>query len=619
MAISPRRYLLIACLLIAPLLVAVFCLGGSQICRAHGGHNYKPPPKPVVPRWQPSPGTPPGGPGVGGPSTPGPTAPTGPSTGRPSTTGGNTRPRGAGAFTKRSRPLTGPTNTWEYWWARNRYQFIDLSNKRYRSRGAITVSNDPDASLAEARKTLTNRAIATLRLFLDDSSARVKRAAMIALGRLKDTRSQDKIIGALQDGNQLVRTAAVLSLGMSGSGQARYNLLHLAQGSEFASKLVGQAVPPPEMRAFAEISLALSNAMGIGSVLERVALDANCDNQIRAVALEGLGLLGSEKAVKFLIDFANKKRLDYRLQSATAIAMGKTHDPLVLPSLQKFLASSQMQIRQSAAIAMGQAATPGDATTIAQLFRAFSGTADISLKGFALISIGTIGGPEAIKNLKMALKRGTTNDYPWAAIALGIAVSKAHNESMPNSMIERLKSSRNRSYQGATAVALGIGRCKKAVNELSRLMHEGDDPYLRGYCAIALGMIGDPSAIGSLQRALLVKNLPQLNTQAAVALCLLRDFGSIDALLSVLLNDNNEATVAMAAKSLTYLGDLSVARSLLDFLNKEWSNEMTYMYVMELLSKILTGQKAPFLDPVAMGSNHLNEFPIIQVLLDFGI
>jgi len=615
---SPQKCLLCACLLIVPVIVAIFCFSGGQNCNAHGTHNYKPPPPPNIPRWQSTPGAAPGGPGVGGPSTPGPKAPTaGP--GGPSTTGGGTRSRGAGAYTKKARVLTGPKNTWEYWWARNRYQFIDLSNDRYRSRGATTLSNDPDASIAEARKKLRGRAIATLRLFLDDSSARVKRAAMIALGRLKDTRSQDKIVDALQDGNQLVRTAAVLSLGMSGSGQARYNLLHLAQGSEFASKLTGQAVPPPEMRAFAEISLALTNAMGIGSVLERVALDRTCNDEIRAMALEGLGLVGNEKAVKFLIDFAKRKKLDYRLQSATAIAMGKTHDPLVLPSLQKFLSSSQMAIRQSAAIAMGQAASPGDATTIAQLFRAFGGTADISLKGFALTSIGTIGGPEAISKLKMVLKRGTTNDYPWAAIALGIAVSKAANESMPNSLIERLKNGRNRSYQGATAVALGIGRCKKAINELSRQMHEGDDPYLRGYCAIALGMIGDPSAITSLQRALLVKNLPQLNTQAAMALCLLRDFGSIDTLQSLLFDDQNEATVAMAAKSLTYLGDLNVARSLLDFLNKRWSNEMTYMYVMELLSKILSEQKTPFLDPVATGSNHLNEFPVVQVLLDFGI
>ena len=329
MATSQKRYLLFACLLSALFMVAIFCLAGSQICRAHGSHNYKPPPPPPpsIPRWQSSPGALPGGPGIGGPSTPGATAPSGPTTPGPATTGGPTRSRRSGAFTKRARALTGPTNTWEYWWARNRYQFIDLSGHRYQSRGATTVTNNPDKSLADARKALTDRAIRTLRLFLDDDSARVKRAAIIALGRLKDERSQEKIIGAMQDGNQLVRTAAVLSLGLSNSGQARYNLLHLAQGSDFASKLVGQAVPPPEMRAFAEISLALTNAMGVGNVLEKVALDGNCDSQIRAMALEGLGILGGDKAVKFLIDYAKQKRIDYRLQSATAIAMGKTHDP----------------------------------------------------------------------------------------------------------------------------------------------------------------------------------------------------------------------------------------------------------------------------------------------------
>jgi len=459
----------------------------------------------------------------------------------------------------------------------------------------------------------------------------LRRAASISLGRLNDDASIPKMIKMLQDGHKTVQSSAVLGLGLSANGRARYTLLHLARGTEYAVKLVGSSSIPPHLRGFAAISLALSDSDGarnIGPVrdlLRNVARDESAGDDVRALALESLGLLvggeenGGEEAVRFLVDFAGRGKTDYRLVSAAVAAMGKTKNPVVLPHLIRHLKSRHVAVRQSAALGIGSIALPGDEEAVKSLFRCYGNAKDPSLRGFALISMGRIGGRTALKNIRVVLKRNSTSDRAWACLALGLAGQNAPADGVVDDLYDVLVETRSRSTRGAAAIALGLAGGRKASKDLAAFLKKGDSPYVRGYCAMALGMIGDPAAVPLLRTTLAEKNVPEVSNQAAVALCLLNDNDSVFDLTNALISSNSESTKTMAAKSLIFLGDTGVVKRLLEYITTKSSDELTYMLCFEVISRLIMSQKAPYLDRVAADSNYANEFPIVEELLSFGI
>jgi len=462
-----------------------------------------------------------------------------------------------------------------------------------------------------------------LRLFLNDRSAVVKRAALISLGRLNDEVSYPKIVSMLKDADMNVRCSAVLALGLLKSREAQFTLLQLADNTDQAKKLVGESSAPSYIRGFAVISLALRDSARTGAVeslLKDIAVDSSCSEEVRAMAIGGLGLIGSDESVRFLANFSRKRKVDYRLLSTTETALGVTNNPVALHHILKCLTSKHIAVRQSAALGSGYLATSGDEAAVKKIFNSFSQTADPTMKGFALVSIGQIGGAEAIKKLKMVLKRGVTSDHPWAALGLGIALSKEQIKEIPEILVKRFRKSRNHSTRSAAAIGLGLAGGREFVEELIECVKDGGDPYFRGYCAIALGMIGDQSAVPPLREALLEENLPPVRDQAAMALCLLNDRASVPKLIAILTKtNNNEGSKAIAARCLIHLGDLNTAKQLLDFINTKSSDENSYKYCIDLISKITTNQKTLLLDKVAVCSNYNCEFPIVSYLLGFGI
>ena len=544
------------------------------------------------------------GPGLKGPSTAGPSAPTG---------------RRGGAFTKKTRTRTTPSFTWQYWWARNQYQFLDFPEEELILNNPITPTANPDRSRRAQQERLRSTTIEGLRRFLDDDSARLRQAALISLGRLQDKESIPKMVAMLQDGNLSVRSSAVLALGLCGGGKARYILLNVAKNTDSAKKLVGDSTVSAEMRSFAEALLALTGSMGAEATLQSIAQNASCNIEVRAMALEGLGLLGGEKSVSFLAEFSQVQKTDFRLLSAAVCALGKTESPVAVPLLQQHLKSKHNAVRQSAALGLGRAAPRGDEIAVKHLFRCFSQTTDRVLKGFALVSIGQIGGPEALRCLRLVLSRGTSADLPWVCLGLGIALRNAPQEKVPLNMIEELTKCGNRSTQGAVAIGLGLARSREAVKELTRLIKEGDEPYLRGYCAMALGLIGDHSSVEPLREALACENNPPLQTQSALALSLLDDRHSVPDAMELLFNSKSDGVKATASKTLVVLGNRKAVEKLFEFINSAGSDELTYSFCIDLISKLVMGQKTSYLDRVAASSNYTCEFPIVSYLLESGI
>ena len=594
-------------------------------CNWNNGGNYNPPnpPPPAppdIPKWEGGGGPPRlGSPTApAGPSAPGPSAPTGPQT--PSGGGGG-GPRGParGAFTKKSRNTATTSATWEYWWARNRFHFVDVPDNAFEPRGPTTPSNNADQSKQDARRKMLDLAARTFRPFIDGSSSHLKRSSLVSLGRMNDGDSVEATIAQLGNRNATVQISAILGLGLSNNRKAQYTLLNILRDTAHARQKINQAVTPTFMRSFAGFALALGGSRGAGPLLHEIARDRKASNDLRAVALEALGLLGNAQAVQHLADFAKDTRADKRLVAAAVTALGKTGDRSVIGLMDKLLASKHVGVQQSAAIALGLLSPKWDDSSIELLFRCYKRARDLSLKGFTLTSIGRIGGPEAIKHLRWALARGTSSELPWAALGLGLAIRQAPDANAEAAMIEELKDCHNRSTQGAIAIALGLARSQKAIGNLVRLLEDDGDPTLRGYCAMALGMIGDRSALQPLRQALLEKTLPQVSTQAALALCLMNDRESILPLVDVLTTTNSDSVRNMAARSLVFLGDVRVVKRLIEYVNTQSTEEVTCMRCMEIVSKLVTGKMEPFMDRIAAGSNPACEFPIVASLLNFSI
>lgn len=582
------------------------------------GPRYTPPADVVWPGMPPPPSggiTPPGISAPGGPSTPGPAMPGGGVTG-PGTGGGG--PRGIkGAQTKKGRGATSSSVTWEYWWARNHFQYMEFPDI-FENEGLYPATPRPKASGAKV-SALREQVIELIRPLLEDKSARLRRGALIGLARMNAGEYLPHVTALLQDRNQTVRDAAVLALGLYSEGEAKHTLFHIAKGTEVACKSLGQSSVPDYIREFALISLAMSGTQGVDAVLKSLVLDSKCSPEIRAMALEGLGLLGGEDAAKILMDFVESGKAPKELLASAVTALHKTKDPAVLPFLDKCLYSDCIPMRQSAAQGLGYLARPGDEESVKKLFKCYKGTYDQALKGFCLVAMGQIGGGVAIQYLDHVVLKGQSADRAWACLGLGLALRDHKGKQGEEHLLSQLKESGNRSIRGAAAIALGLVKSHSATEELIKMLRRGDDPGLRGYCALALGMIGDPVAATPLQRALGGDELPQVKTRAALALALMRNKRSAPDLKNLLLNTTSDVTKSFVSLSLSYMGEPSIVQDLLAPMEEAARDDLTRMYCVQLTTKLLSRWTKPYLERLAAGSNFACEYPVVAYLLEFGI
>lgn len=577
----------------------------SPVFRPPNRPAYKPPAPPArtpVRGGLTSPGTP-GTPG-GGPATPSPGVP-GAKTGK--------------GMAKKTRTATVSYITWEYWWARNRFIYLEFPNLLDSTR-LYPVSPTPTSGVNQALiDSLKARTISMLRPMLDVPSARQRRGALIGLARLDDQESYARILELLKDNNQTVRDSVVIALGILKNMEAKHNLFHMARGSDKARKDLEVAAVPNYLRAFAEISLALSRSSGTGALLKSIAQSRETPAEVRALALEGLGLLEEEDSVRFLIDFLDRPDNSRELMAAAVIALSRTKDPSAIPVLEKYLGSETRAICQSAALGLGFLGAPKDDRLVKVLYRTFSSASDEALRGFCLVSMGQIGGDAAVQYLDQVAMKGKRADIPWACLALGLALRGTDHQEYANHLIHHVNKQANRSSRGSAAVALGLIRSRAAIPHLVKLLQGGDDPVFRGYCALALGMINDIKAIEPLRSALDEDKSLHVKNRAVMGLALLNDRKSIPRLVEMLYTTNNDATQSFIALSLCFMADVRIIDMIHDAMVNKPMDDVTMLHCIHVVSKLLSGYVAPYLDPLARGSNFATEYPLVGYLLDFGV
>lgn len=520
-------------------------------------------------------------------------------------------------------PTTGKGGlSWEEWWARNRYRYLHFPDILEHAASAYPTTPVKDASsLKGVIRSLRAESLEVLRPLLDDPSFRIRSAAVVGLGLLNDEESLEAVFQKLKEGNQWVKDSAILALGLMDSPKARHMLFHLARNTRTGREAIEQTSVPDYLQAFAQISLALSKTVGVEGLLQHTAENRGLSQDLRAMALEAIGIMGGEEAAKFLADFAADRERDSALLGAAVNAMSRTREPLVYPFLLKYINARKMEMRRSAALGLGEHAWKGDEVVVKLLDRAYRHTADQALKGFCLISMGSIGGAEAVKRLTRTARMGQYSSCPWACLGLGLALRESVDPAACAVLIKQLQYNGNRSFRGAAAVALGLAKSKEAVDLLIRMLKEGDDPFFRGYCGLSLGMISDPRALDPLKRALEEDSSPQVKIQSAMALAHMNERGSVPVLYDLLFNTGNFSTQAFLAQTLGFMGDIRIVDLVLAKLKKEKDtlDEQTLSCCMLLVARLLSGRTLPYLEPLAAHSNFANDYPMMRTLLALGI
>jgi HEAT repeat protein len=122
-----------------------------------------------------------------------------------------------------------------------------------------------------------------------------------------------------------------------------------------------------------------------------------------------------------------------------------------------------------------------------------------------------------------------------------------------------------------------------------------------------------------MRKAMHEDPMPQVKTQAATALALMNDTDSFSALIDLLIHSPNDSIKTFASLSLAFMGDIRIVEDLNERLAGENLDELTRAHCLKLCARLLSGRTAPYLEPLAAGSNFASEFPMVGYLLDFGL
>lgn len=616
------------------LLLGVLGLGELS---AHGG-TYRGPPLPVMSR---SAGQSPTAPSMPGPRTPGaPTTPAGPM-------------RPAGPTTQTGVPLGPDLTQWQLWWEFNKDPFL-LLKAAVHSNGPVTGSaqyymgpsrrTDRLMGLAPTAAQRREEILPALkRALVGSDNPDLVTACLVALGKVGMDHEQFRLVPLisryLSDDQQDVRETAALALGISQMPAALLILQDLVSDNAGGRRHVQRREVDDRTRAFAAYGLGIlasaadeetkASAFAVlGDVLEDRKLSRR---DVKIAVVNALGVL------KFDIGQAGQKRLLWRtlqtlwtyyrqdlgkgeqfVQAHVPVAIGRllgrgtsTEHVRFKKALAADLGGSRRRnnvIYQSAAIALGRLADPAlveDKVYNKALLDYYHRGHDQQARYFALMALGAIGGDDNRTALMRALIRGgKQTERPWAALALGVLTHAARKRdpnhrdtSVGHAILEQLRRGRNRSSQGAYAVALGLCGYREAASEMRALLQENHDhDELAGYLAIGLALLGDRRAVpllrevaeGSVRR-------PERLRQVAIALGRLRDKEAADLLLKLIADgDANTARLAAVATGLGYIGDRRTVGPLLRYLFDDDLTTLSRAFVAAALGGIADKEPVPF-------------------------
>jgi len=579
-------------------------------------------------------------PGVGGEPQP---------PGGPSAPGGGVvpgRPGGVGAAGRR-RFLADPEQyaRWEFWWEHNKDRYLSIWNLENRKRAEIfygspefylgAIDKNIVSSLAEVDK--ETRAQKIVPILLDALKAKdpeVRAAAVIALAKVGDPSHFQIVKQMTSDQDVEVRKATLLALGLLGDIQAVPYLLDIvnSSGTDTALRVhaaLGLGLVRQEQVTLYLVDFLERNVFKVGSGID----------EVQVAALVALGINGDRRAVEPMARWLRDSRMkDGAVRVNLLTSLGKLGDVRAMPFIIQSLDDGDIETRRAAAIALGELnyspASEGEIMTLMARREEWAGRdaltsaalealdrlikektdkteaerrslsrlrdiaaraaadalakdGDLSVRNFAAITLGKLGGAIAREALLAALDSGFSRQLQsHAAIGLGLLGDRT----AAPALLAHFEMYGEDSFKGALAIGVGLLREKAALEILKKIVDQkGADPDLRGYAAIGIGLIGDRSVVPALTKhavedkgkddfvrsiaialgllgdatnvgdlgGLVAEGRPlEVRGAAAIGFGLLRDTASIDPLAAILTGRGVDAEArSVAAAALGYVGD----------------------------------------------------------------
>lgn len=433
---------------------------------------------------------------------------------------------------------------WEFWWFYNRDPLIRLRGKIQDAAQANAGADVPFqlATDKERQDAIIPRLIG----MLEDSNPEVRAAAVQALARTRDLGVRPALFRELRDTQFLVRLSSVVALGVWGNTQALSRL----------EEIVKDDTRELQERHYAAVSLGLIGGASTSESMRQLlapAEFAKFPRFVQAALAYGVGITReNDNADPIRQLLATNDTTDPEVLSNLVLALGKVGDANDQPALLKWLDAKDAQVRRSAAIGLGVLARKsGNSAVVERLRKSLRDDSDLVVRNFAAISLGYVGGADAVKTLRGEVQDGTKTLKPFAALALGLAGDPESVELL----LRMFGSEPDPSTRGAFAVALGLLRDGRASTDLRKALPKENEPVVKGYVALALGMVGDVESIPELRKLFDGANDVELIPNAATALGLLGDRESVELLIKRAQKEKNEHVLQSLWFSIGLLGD----------------------------------------------------------------
>jgi HEAT repeat protein len=512
---------------------------------------------------------------------------------------------GIGPSPMPSLPALTMTNddSWYLWWEFNKAEF--LRPNRLDLLSAPASGDDALSALQRYADALRTALGPALQDALREGDPRLRSAAAIAYGRTHGAAAIPRLVELLDDANVDVRHGALLGLGATGAEEAVALLLTVARDGTRDG--LGRQRISPAAEAHAFVALALGRKRGFPAYVDtqlavRVSGRTKAEREpIGCAAMIYQRLAPCPEFEALAVQLASDESEAPIVRCRAIEALAGSHSDKTLARLQGFLAGPRLDLRRSAALALGELADPD---ALAPLLAAYEQESESLTRGFLLTAIGRRGGEQAREFLLHALAGNPKSLHPWSALALGILGRKSPDPALAGALREAAERESNPQSRSAYWLAAGLLRDQESLPTLCKALAEASDPRNRMYAASALALLGGEDAHRVLRERLALDGSPLVRAAIAQALGCMGRGEDVEAIAATLETLNEPELQAMAATALGFHASFDALRKLNDIAGSRASASLRRAAAIEGAGMAL-GRFAPLaLMDVARDSNY---------------
>lgn len=517
------------------------------------------------------------------------------SAGSASRTGGRgSSPRGGATTTS----TTGEARMedWWRWWETNKLRFMQpnrLVEESARAPGRYAYGVDLLPGVAEAARV---ELIPLLEQHCGHPDAIVRQRAVAALGRLGGADAVPRLISMLDDGSLYVREGAILALGATGSMRAVPTLLRIAADGGTVSTA----------RPLALLALGIGRRHGLGTAVDGFVaaivedLAEEDHEQLGTAAMLYHTLAYTEDISAYVRDIFANEDVSTLVRCRATESLRLSGDGADLPPLTHALVDRNLQVRRSAAIALGGFSHP---LVLPRLQTAYELESEPMTRGFILLAIGEQGGKIAREFLIDVMSEGSSGSRPWAALALGILARSDDDAPARKAILAGLAEESNQSHRGAYVLASGIALDHAAGRMLADHLTQSKSPRQRMFAALALAMSGAPEARGALREQLETESSPLPRVALAQALGILGLPDDADLLVQTLRDTSAPDMQLLVAVALGFHGTEGSVQGLLELVRSKHTGATARAAALDALGLLLDDSPGLQLADVSSSAN----------------